>query len=301
MLARNAEPGPAQPRLPRARGPQAVDAPPDGGWAAALELGFERRAGRTVLAHRRHQGPLLVQRPFHPEGSGVCHVVLLHPPGGVVGGDRLRLEAAVGAGAHALLTTPAATKLYRSAGPAAELSVTLRVEEGGTLEWLPQETIAFAGARARQVTRVELAPGARFLGWEVLCLGRPAAGEAFDSGEVCQSFDVGRDGRPLLVERGRFAGGSELLGARWGLGGWPVLATLLAVRPGDGLDAVWREAVVEPPAAGLAAITVVNGVLVGRCLAPHAQVARRWLLAAWQALRPALAGAPACPPRIWST
>jgi urease accessory protein len=291
----------AAPRLTAA--PDAGTSPPPG-WEAALELGFERREARTVLARRSHRGPLLVQRPFYPEGPGVCHVVVLHPPGGVVGGDRLRVEASVGPGAHALLTTPAATKLYRSAGPQAELHTTLRVAEGATLEWLPQETIAFAGARARQHTRVELAAGARLLGWEVLCLGRPAAGEAFARGEVRHALEVWRAGRPLLSEHGRYGGGGALLAAPWGLGGWPVLATLLAVRPGGGLAGLWQGAAPREQAAGAlgpAGVTELNGVLVGRCLAPHADAARRWLLAAWQALRPALTGAAPCPPRIWNT
>jgi len=287
------------PRPPAPRG--AGSAPTGTGWAAELELGFARAGERTVLARRRHNGPLQVQRPFYPEGPGVCHVYVLHPPGGVVGGDRLALDVAVEADAHALVTTPAAGKLYRSGGPWAELTNTLRVADGGVLEWLPQETIAFAGALARQTTRVHLATRACFVGWEVLCLGRPAAGEAFAHGEVRQTLELWREGRPLLHERARCSGGAELLQAPWGLAGRPVTATLWAVAPEGGLAEPLRAAAIPPPPGGLAGVTEINGVLIARCLVAHADGARSWLMRAWQALRPALAGRVACPPRIWRT
>ena len=115
-----------------------------------------------------------MQRPFFPEGREVCHVYLLHPPGGIVGGDRLQVEARVGAGAHALLTTPAATKVYRSAGPAAAQEAELVVARDGVLEWLPQETIVYDGADVALATRARLERGARFLGLDLLCFGLPA-------------------------------------------------------------------------------------------------------------------------------
>lgn len=286
-------------------------APPaagDTGWAGRLELGFARRGGRTVLARRAHSGPLLVQRPFYPEGEDTCHVYLLHPPGGVVGGDRLAVQVAVEAGAQALLTTPAASKLYRSGGPRAEVMQELSVADGALLEWLPQETIAFEGARAHLATCVRLSRQARCVGWEVLCLGRSSAGEGFARGELEQRLELWRDGRPLLHERARYAGGAPLLEAPWGLAGRPVTATLWAVHPDGGLRGALAEAgltagetALAPPAGGLAGITELNGVLVARCLAPHAEAARRWLHRIWEALRPALAGRGACPPRIWRT
>jgi urease accessory protein len=161
------------------------------GWQARIELGFARRADRTVLAHKRQLGPLAVQRPFYPEG-GPCHTYLLHPPGGIVGGDSLEIEALVGVGAHALVTTPGASKLYRSVGASAHQTQCLRVAGGGTLEWLPQETIFFPGAKARMCTRVDLEPNARFIGWELYSLGRPAVGERFASGRADLSFRLSR-------------------------------------------------------------------------------------------------------------
>ena len=146
------------PRRRRSRAPpNAVSAAASpGGWQARLSLGFRRQNARTILERRAHQGPLRVQRPFYPEGGSVCHVAILHPPGGVVGGDELRIDAALDAESRALLTTPAAGKFYRSAGPVARQTQRLTVAAGATLEWLPQENIVYSGARVHALTRVEL-------------------------------------------------------------------------------------------------------------------------------------------------
>jgi urease accessory protein len=266
------------------------------------------RGGRTALAHRRHVGPLAVQRPFHPEGPEVCHVYVLHPPGGIVGGDRLRLEVRVAADAHALLTTPAATKVYRSAGPASEQESTLEVEPGGVLEWLPQETILYDGADTSLATRVRLEGGARFLGLDVLCFGLPARGEAFARGRCRQHIEVWRDGRPLVLERGRFDGGAAVQDAPWGLGGAPVLGTFMAApAPPDAVDlvaAIRARAAALPPGelASASILPSADGdAVVCRTLGRSAEAARAFLRAAWADARPALLGRPAAAPRIWAT
>jgi urease accessory protein len=259
-----------------------------------------------VLADQKHVGPLLVQRPFYPEGEGTCHVYMLHPPGGVVGGDRLRIEAALGAGAEVLLTTPAAGKFYRSAGPEAEQVHVLRVAGGGCLEWLPQETIVYSAARAAVRTEVHLDPGARFIGWEIVCLGRPAAGESFREGWYRSSLEVWRAGRRLVTERARFEGAGELLSAPWGLARYPVTATLVAV--GDereGIDAAAVEAIRNAGGAdeadALFGVTRLDGVWIARYLGFHGEAARSRLTLAWTALRQALLGKAAAIPRIWYT
>src|SRR4026209_1310331 len=136
------------------------------GWLASLDLEFAASGSRTVLARRSHVGPLVVQRPFYPEGD-VCHVYLVHPPGGVVGGDTLELRARVQDGAHALITTPAATKFYRSEGrlvrPLQDLA-----PGAAPFEWLPQETILFPDAYAGIATRVRLGERSKFIGWEIV-------------------------------------------------------------------------------------------------------------------------------------
>jgi urease accessory protein len=264
------------------------------GWRAALELQFAERAGRTYLARRQHVGPLLVQRPFHPEGS-VCHAYLVHPPGGVVGGDELQLQVEVGRGAHALLTTPAATKFYRSAGPLASQAQQLSVADG-TLEWLPQETIYYSGARVQTATRLQLTGAARVIAWEIGCLGLPARGEDFTAGELALDFELWRSHTPLLIDRLRIRGEGAVRTARWGLGGYRALGIFVAY-PGD----AQMLAAVRNVTGVTFTATWVDGVLVCRCVAQQAQDIRRAFTAAWQVLRPALLDRAAVSPRIWST
>ncbi len=273
-----------------------------GGWEARLRLRYGPRAGRTVPVSRSHRGPLVVQRPFHPEGP-VCHQYLLHPPGGLVGGDRLHLQATVESGARVLLTTPAATKCYRSAGPEAVQIQHLTVAPGASLEWLPQDQIAFDGARLRLLTRVELAGDARFFGWEVLGLGRRAGNAPFVRGRVHQRLELRRDGRALLLEGIDATAGSPALAAPWGWGGRTITGTLVATPvTGAELEAA-REVAAQAPARGAAVLgcTLVEGCLVVRALADEARTVLAAFEALWARLRPPLLGRPACRPRIWNT
>ncbi|MBK7543004.1 MAG: urease accessory protein UreD [Candidatus Competibacteraceae bacterium] len=275
------------------------------GWQAALDLRFQRAGRRTVLARCAHQGPLRVQRPFHPEGDRVCHVALLHPPGGVVGGDGLHIQVALDSDAHALITTPAAGKFYRSAGPWADQTQRLTVAADAVVEWLPQETIVYDGARVRTLTRVELHGNAGFIGWDIVCLGRPAAGERFQAGDFHQDFELWRDGEPLYWERGRYAGGDSALDASWGLQGQPAFATLIgAGAPAGVVEAIragWTALQARSPEGELVAISQLDGVLIGRYLGPSAVRARQFLILAWSLLRPMLLQRPPCPSRFWAT
>ncbi len=254
-----------------------------------------------MLAQRRHEGPLQVQRPFYPPGDRACHVYILHPPGGVVGGDSLAIRAQVGHGAHALLTTPAAGKLYRSGGANAQLSQELSVADGAWLEWLPQETIAFDGARASSTTRVELSGTAGFIGWEILCLGRLASGENYARGTFTQRFEIRRDGAPLWWERNALTGGAHALHAPWGLAGKSVIATLVAVgRPPAALAGL-RALLHAERLGGEFSVSQLRELLVCRYLGDSAEQARAGFTDVWRLLRPALWGIEATPPRIWST
>lgn len=267
-------------------------------WDARLELGFSAGRGRTVLSGRRHRGPLTLQKPFYP-GDGVCHAYILHPPGGMAPGDHLRVDVRAGERTAVLLTTPAAGKCYRSDGRPASLNQTLAVAEGAALEWLPQENILFDGCDVDLCTRVDLAAGAKFIGWETVCLGRPAAGEGFDGGRARQHLELWREGRPLLVERSLFRGGSDLLGAAWGMDGNTVSAMLVAVGA-DG-RCLERANALSDEAAGLAGATLIDDVLVCRYLGGKAEAARRYFVGLWRALRPLLLQREPQIPRIWNT
>jgi urease accessory protein len=281
-------------------------------WEAELKLGFTHVGTGTVLSERHHRGPLRVQKALYPEGAAVCQTILLHPPSGIVGGDRLHIAADVGPQAHAQLTTPGAGKWYRSGGAAASQSLDFIVASGGTLEWLPQETIVFDGARANMQTRVELAADSRYLGWEILCLGRSASGERFTHGSIGlhtrierapQEIPLGYAGQPLWLERGQFAGDDAMLHSPAGWAGATVCGTLLAtLLPGDEVSSLLAACRAIRPADGAEhGITALTGLLVARYLGQHSEAARHWFTALWQALRPALLGRPAVPPRIWNT
>ena len=269
-------------------------------WRAELRLAYQRRGARTVLAERAHRGPLVVQRPLYPEGETVCHTILVHPPAGIAGGDRLRLTLELGASAHVLLTTPGAGKWYRSAGARGELVQRIRVAEGGVCEFLPQESIVYDGALGTLATEVELSGSAVFIGAEMICLGRTGAGERFTRGGLALRTRISRDGRPLWLERGVLEGGSALLEAAVGLDGAPVSATLLVAAPAcdAGLLEAWRA--IEP-VAGRGAVTLLPGLLVARWLGPACEPGRTWLARLWGAARPAVAGRAMQVPRIWNT
>jgi urease accessory protein len=239
-----------------------------------------------------------------PEGLACPHLYLLHPPGGVVGGDRLETRVKLGAGASALLTTPAAQKLYRSQGARAEIANHLELGAGAALEWLPSETLAFSAAQAVVTTRVQLAAGAAFLGWDIACYGMPARGETFDTGRVQTRFELYREQLPLLIESFDLGQSPELLSSAYALRGEPVVASLYAVPAADGVTEALvvelREALAER-ARGLLSVTSLGEVLVVRALGPQVEAVRAPLIRAWQLLRPSLLSRPAVTPRIWAT
>jgi urease accessory protein len=273
------------------------------GWRARLELELVRSRQRTELGRRRHQGPLRVQRAFHPEGD-LAHVYVLHPPGGVVGGDRLELDVRVEANAAALLTTPAAQKIYRSSGAPSHQVTRIAIRRGASLEWFPGETLVFDGASARQITRVDVDEGAAFLGWEMGCFGRPASGLPFHRGTMRVAFEVYREGTPLVLERQHIDGSAAVLSERAGFGGSPAWGTLYALGPRslapDLIDGV-RAALPRNDEALRCGGTVVADTVVVRVTALSLARVREALVTAWTALRPALLGRQAIMPRVWRT
>lgn len=273
------------------------------GWRATLDLAIGRVGARSVLARRRHQGPLALQRPLYPEPDGTPHLYLLHPPGGLVGGDELDVDVTIDADAAALLTTPAATKVYRARADERPCRQRVTINVGGDGEWLPGETIVFSGAHVRLLTRVELTAAARFIGWELVCLGRPACGEALTRGSCELRLEVSREGRPIVLERSRLAAGAPVLSDRWGLGGAPVTATLVATPPDVSEDdlAALRDACAALSSEDVAATTRVEGAIVCRYLGASVERARRLFVTLWQRLRPPTLGRAAVLPRIWAT
>jgi urease accessory protein len=268
------------------------------GWLAQLDLAYAQRGAKTVIVQRRHVGPLTIQRPFYPEG-GVCHSYVLHPPGGVVGGDQLRLNVCVERGAHALITTPASAKFYRSEGATAIQQQVLSVANEGILEYMPQDTILFDACKVNTRTRIDLAQNARFAGWEILCQGRPASGEKFMNGYCRQAYELYRDGTPLVIERTQLNGDSAIQSAKWGLANYPVTGTMLITGASVELVELARATVVA--GTDLFSASLMQDVLICRYLGWQGIEARDCFSRVWAAIRPAWIGRAACRPRIWDT
>lgn len=271
---------------------------------ATLALGFSRDAAATRLTQRAHYGPLRVQKALYPEGPDVCHAIVVHPPGGVVGGDELRINVRVGAAAHALISTPGAGKWYRANGHRSRQQIVLEIDQHAALEWLPQETIFFNDADVALDTTVHLHGDARYLGSEILCFGRTASGERFTRGRIRQQLKILRDGRPLWLEQGILNAGSRQMTSPLGLAGHTVCATLVAVSvpPSATLMTTLRHACTEASGGhGQFGATQMKSATVVRYLGDCSEIARAVMLAAWQQLRPALLLREATPLRIWNT
>lgn len=271
------------------------------GWSAALQLTFAHDGATTRLHRVGGHGPLYVQKPFYPEPD-VCHAYLLHPPGGVAGGDLLHTGIDVTSNAHALLTTPAATKHLRSRGPRSKTTLHITVADHAVVEYLPQETIVFNGANATSQTTIDLRDNAHMISWETVCLGRPANGEVLQAGTLAQTLRINRWCArrqrllPVLIDQQRWQGGGTELSAAWGLHNHPVLGTLFAA-PAD----VDMLALLRARSDVAVACTLVNGVLIGRLRGPSTEMVSERLQALWQALRPLLLQRTAVAPNIWHT
>lgn len=276
------------------------------GWQGQLGLHYHRDGDRTVLTHA-HDGPLRVLKSLYPEAPSACHNVLVHPPGGVVGGDTLAIDLRVGAEAHALVTTPGATRFYRSREAAATQALDACVEPGARLEWLPMETICHAGARVDNRLRYTLAPGAEMIGWDLLALGLPASDAPFDAGRIDQCIEI----PGLWLERSLVDAATDrrLLDSPLGWGGDRLLATLwfaagepLARERVDALLDAARGVAGEHALAHRCGATSPDARLVVlRVLAPRAEPAWTLLTAVWRAWRQLAWGLAPCPPRVWRT
>jgi urease accessory protein len=279
-------------------------------WLGHLTLDY-RLDGQRTLAHDLHHGPLRVLQRLYPEGDAVCHHVLVHPPGGIVGGDVLDIAATLAPGTHALITTPSATRFYRSAGEVAQQSLVAKVADGARLEWLPLESIAYRGCRAENRMRFELAPGGEMMGWDLLALGLPAAGEPFDDpahphAHYTQSIEL----PGVWLERGTVrSNDSRLLDSPLGWAGQRVMGTLW-LAAGQALGKARQDALLDSARELIDAHALKSQagctsphdqVVVLRVLADRVEPAMQLLGAVWARWREVAWQRAACPPRVWRT
>ena len=271
------------------------------GWVAKLNLNIQCVGGNSRLINPSHIGPLRVQKPFYPAGASLAHLYILHPPGGVVGGDELYIDMLVSKKAKGLMTTPGATKIYRSDSKTMILQQTFVVEEQATLEWLPQETIIFDGAFVDSTTKVNLVGNSKYIGWEIVCFGRPGADEVFEHGLVRMNLEIWRDDLPIWLDRTVFPGETEtnsIFQAAWGLNSSPVMATLIASSCTQQIHEALTEQHLEK---GSYSTSLIEDVLVCRYIGACSQEAKTCFLEIWSQLRPRLLNRSPCPPRVWNT
>jgi urease accessory protein len=274
-------------------------------WHARLDLHYQQDSQQRSIARFSHSGPLRILQSLYPEGDAVCHNVLIHPPGGLVGGDTLEIDVRAARGSHGLITTPGATRFYRSEGEAALQRTRIALEEGARLEWLPLEAICYSACKAENHLRIEAAPGAELIGWDVTALGLPGANLPFASGSLLQHIEL----PGVWLERGRIdAADTRLLQSPLGLAGQRCIASLFFVA-GSPIERSRREAALEAARAlceahGLQASAGVTSpqsqVIVLRVLAPVVEPAMQLLRQVWSAWRATLWQMDAAAPRIWA-
>ena len=279
-------------------------------WHAQLQLNYRNAAGKTLLDFA-HDGPLRILQSLYPEGDAVCHNVLVHPPGGVAGGDDLDISVDVQSGAHALVTTPGATRFYKTSGEAAVQRTFVKLEDGARLEWLPLENIAYNGCIAENRLQLDLAPTAQMIGWDITALGLPAAELPFERGQFTLHTELmhSQGGHSPWLERSRIAADDQrLLKSPIGMNGHTCLATLFFIA-GSAISMPAKEHFLlkSREISSSHALKATSGttsphrqVIVLRVLADHTeqamdlckQVRGAWREIAW--------GLPATAPRIWA-
>src|SRR5512133_1464390 len=209
-------------------------------WHAQLDIAYRLEQQRSVVRHS-HNGPLRVLQSLYPEGDAICHNVLVHPPGGLVGGDTLEMTIAASGAAHGLITTPGATRFYRSEDEPAIQRTRIQLSDQARLEWLPLEAIAYNACLAENHLSIALGPEAEFIGWDLTAFGLPSAKLPFDTGQFLQHIEV----PGVWLERGLLqAHDSPLMNGPLGLAGQRCMASLFFVS-GNKITRDRREAGLE--------------------------------------------------------
>jgi urease accessory protein len=272
-------------------------------WHGKLNLIYAHSQGATQLIHTHHQAPLKVQRPFYPEGKEICHSVILHTAGGVVGGDKLSCNFQLQPNSQVLITTAAASKIYRSNGRLATQNIDIKINSGATLEWLPQESIVFDGAIYRQDTRIDLAENSNFIGWEITRFGRSARGEKFLQGNWRSNTEIWQQGKPLWIDRQILPGCKKIFHSPHALNGQPVMGTFVYI--GQAVSPEFIEKIRNLEETRYIAslhcfgVTRLEHGFLCRYRGSSTSEVRNWFTAVWQLLRQSLLGRSDCIPRVW--
>ncbi|OKH18852.1 urease accessory protein [Hydrococcus rivularis NIES-593] len=275
---------------------------PISGWHGSLDLVYSCERDTTYLTHALVKAPLKVQRPFYPEGKSICHSVILHTAGGIVEGDSLAQTIRLRENANTLITTATAGKVYRSNGKLAKQIIRFEIESGACLEWVPQETIIFNGAIYQQDLRVELAPGASWLGWEITRFGRSARGEKFLQGNWQSHTEIWQQERPLLIDRQWLPAGEAIVNSSLGLAGQPIVASLIWIGKPVSQNIIEQAQTLwsNKQYSGEAGVTQTQARgLLCRYRGSSTADVRNWFTEVWQLLRLSLMKRSVIKPRVW--
>lgn len=272
-------------------------------WLAKLSLTYERTLIGTVLKRSMHEGPLRVQKALYPEGDDICHTIIIHPPAGIAGGDTLDIDITIGAGCHTVLSTPSATKWYKSFKNPATQSIRFELGDAAKLDWLPQENLFFKGANSNLLTKLNLPANASFIGWDAMMLGRHASGEEWSSGQIHMRNEVRRDGKLVWIENGHIDAHDRYFKSLPQLGSWPICSTLWALGPHCSNALAEQFSGLMPWTDSLrGGVTFMpQGVLVVRVVSTDIESARNFMVDIWTKLRPIVHGVNAQPLRLWAS
>jgi len=271
------------------------------GWKGFLSFTFVNNGKRTVVKDKKHYGPLVLQRPYYQELDRPS-VLVIHPPGGIAGGDNLELNVCLKEASKGLVSTPAATKFYRSNNRMAKQLQTIEMHAQSELEWLPQETLFFDESISENTLKFNLTSSdAKLIAWDIVGLGRPARGEGFGKGELLQSLELKIDNRLVFVDRLRVDAQTALLSSKAGLDGFLLSATALFYDVDVKKMQVLKESLQSESWGLQVGITQMQSLIVLRVLGHELDAIKDTLYRAWKIARPVVLGVPVIKPRIWNT
>jgi urease accessory protein len=274
------------------------DQSPHSGWQGRLELAYQHNQGKTQAVRCQGTAPLKVQRSFYPEGEGICHNIILHTAGGIVGGDRLEIDVELQPHTQVVITTAAAGKIYGNNGQISSQQIVQNVGENACLEWVPQETIIFTGANFQQYLRVNLAPTASWLGWEIIRFGRTARGERFTQGDWKSATEVYRGNVPVWIDRQRLIG-AETIDSPHCLAGQAIVGSLAWISAPVSKEIISEARSLfggEPSKIGVTRLT--EGLLC-RYRGDSTTEVRQWFIAVWHLLRHSFLKTSPIQMRVW--
>ena len=270
-------------------------------WEGLIDLNYHYKDQKTRVKSSYTRSPFRLQTPFYPENDHICHSVIIHTAGGIVGGDRLVQNINLEENCHALITTPAAAKIYKTNGLTATQSTQITIASNSILEFLPQENIIFKGAKYQQNFQVLLGENSRFCTWEINRFGRTARGEKFNQGDWQSSYEVIQNGKLIWIDHQRLEGSDEICTSLNGLNNYAISATFywLGDDIPDELVSQCRDLISQVIDRGEAGVTTLTKGMLCRYRGNSSTEVKRWFLQVWGILRRHFLNKDKIVSRIW--